>query len=138
MRLPYRGFDFSGPHITYNIPGKLAAKGFSWKAMRVHTSPRVASPIYTPHFNPAVWYPDLAMYRYGLGNFYSIDGTITHYHNWFELLFEDVPDDSERTLPPESGSLPLAFIKVYTRNFLNDLRNNSLQLPDLEQKEFEK
>ena len=130
LRLPYRAVDFNGDHITYNLPARLAEHGLSWYPMQVHTSRRVAEPIYTPRFDAPRWQPELAMYRYGLGNFYSLDGVVTHYHNWFERALEDVEDDSTRTLSEESGALPLAFLKTYTRNFLDDLVRGVVDLPE--------
>jgi glycosyltransferase involved in cell wall biosynthesis len=131
LLLPYRAIDFNGDHITYNLPNSLAARGLGWRPMRVHTSLPTEAPIYAPRFEAPQWRPELAMYRYGLGNFYSIDGVITHYHNWFERAFEDVEDDSARTLPETSGGLPLAFIKAYTRNFLEDLARGAVQMPEV-------
>lgn len=132
MRLPYRGIDFFGEHITYNLPNRLRAHGLEWRPMRVHTSARTSAPIYTPRFDVPHWNPELAMYRYGLGNFYSLDGLVTHYHNWFERAVEDVTDDSERTLPAASGGLPLAFLKRYTRSFVDDYARGTVHLPDPE------
>jgi glycosyltransferase involved in cell wall biosynthesis len=129
VQLPYRAVDFTGAHITYNLPHRLAARGLTWKPMTVHTSSRVTVPIYTPGFNAPMWNPDYAQFRYGLGNFYSLGGVVTHYHNWFERSLEDVPEDSDRRLPPESGGLPLAFIKKYTTNFLEDLERGSVDVP---------
>jgi glycosyltransferase involved in cell wall biosynthesis len=130
LPLPFRGLDVTGDHITYNIPARLRAHGLEWQAMRVHTSTRVDDPIYTPPFHAPQWSPELAMYRYGLGNFYSIDGIVTHYHNWFERALEDVADDSERTLPASSGGLPLVFLKRYTRTFLDDFARGAVDIPE--------
>jgi hypothetical protein len=129
MRLPLRAIDVTGEHVTYNLPGRLRERGLEWGAMRVHTSPRVTDPIYSPRFELPTWNGELAMYRYGLGNFYSVGGTVTHYHNWFERALEDVDDDSTRVMPPESGGLPLAFVKRYTTNFIEDFKAGRLQLP---------
>jgi len=131
LRLPYRAIDFNGEHITYNLPRRLTEQGLGWTAMRVHTSDRLAAPIYAPRFDAPMWKAELAMYRYGLGNFYSLDGVVTHYHNWFERAFEEVEDDSTRTLPEASGGLPLAFLKKYTRNFLDDLAYGSVRIPEV-------
>ena len=130
LPLPFRGLDVTGDHITYNIPTRLREHGLEWQAMRVHTSTRLDHPIYTPHFQAPQWTSELAMYRYGLGNFYSIDGIVTHYHNWFERAVEDVADDSERTLPASSGGLPLAFLKRYTRTFLDDFARGAVDIPE--------
>jgi glycosyltransferase involved in cell wall biosynthesis len=130
LPLPFRGLDVTGDHITYNIPERLRAHGLEWQPMRVHTSARLEAPIYTPHFDAPQWTPELAMYRYGLGNFYSIDGIVTHYHNWFERAVEDVADDSERMLPASSGGLPLVFLKRYTRTFLDDFARGAVDIPE--------
>lgn len=129
LRLPYRGLDLTGAHVTHNLPERLRAEGLDWHPMRVHASPRVSKPIYTPGFDLPQWTPELALYRYGLGNFYSLDGVITHYHNWYERALEDVPEDSTRTLTPAEGGLPLVFLKRYTQNFLGDLERGELALP---------
>jgi glycosyltransferase involved in cell wall biosynthesis len=131
LRLPVKMIDLNGDHLTYNLPVRMQEAGLDWKAMSVHTSERLAEPIYTPRFPLPQWRPDLALYRYGLGNFYSIDGVITHYHNWFERAFEDVADDSEKTLPASSGGLPIAFLKAYTKAFLDDLSRNAVRLPEI-------
>ena len=130
LPLPFRGLDVTGDHITYNIPTRLREHGLEWQAMRVHTSTRLDDPIYTPHFHAPQWTSELAMYRYGLGNFYSIHGIVTHYHNWFERAVEDVADDSERTLPASSGGLPLVFLKRYTRTFLDDFARGAVDIPE--------
>lgn len=131
LRLPFRTLDLNGDHLTYNLPARLAEHGLSWKAMSVHTSQRLAEPIYTPQFDVPLWRPELAHYQYGLGNFYSIEGVVTHYHNWFERALEGVTDDSQQTLPPESGGLPLAFLKRYSENFLSDLGAGRLRIPNV-------
>jgi len=130
LRLPQRAIDFNGDHITYNLPPRLRERGLRWQPMKVLTSRRVQEPIYTPRFDVPLWKPELAMYRYGLGNFYELDGIVTHYHNWFERALAEVTDDSEQTLPPQSGGLPLAFLKRYTRNFLEDLGCDSVDVPE--------
>ncbi len=130
--LPYRGIDLSGEHITYNLPRSLRARGLTWKMMDVLTSARVSEPIYTPPFHAPMWTEELARYRYGLGNFYALDGVVTHYHNWYERALEQVPDDSERTLKPESGGLPVAFLQTYSRNFLDDLARGAVDVPHVE------
>lgn len=131
LRLPLRAIDLTGDHVTYNLPRRLRERGFDWQPMRVHVSPRTEEPIYTPQFDAPMWKSELAHYRYGLGNFYSLDGVVTHYHNWFERALENVGEESTATLPPQSGGLPLAFLARYTRNFLDDLERGALQLPEV-------
>jgi len=129
LRVPYRALDLSGDHITYNLPVRLADHGLTWTMMKVLTSPRTDAAIYAPRFDAPLWKPELAMYRYGLGNFYALDGVVTHYHNWYERALEQVPDDSDRLLPPASGSLPIAFLQTYSRTFLSDLAAGQVHMP---------
>jgi glycosyltransferase involved in cell wall biosynthesis len=133
IRWPYRAIDFSGAHITHNIPGMLAEHGFTWRMMDVHTSAIELHPIYSPTFQPKYWSDCLSFYRYGLGNFYSIDGCVTHYHNWFDRITNEsgeISDDSQATFPKEGGT-PVAYIRAYTRNFLADLEKGALVIPDV-------
>lgn len=132
LTLPYRGIDLTGDHVTYNLPRSLEQQGLTWKMMDVLTSANVPEPIYTPRFHAPMWTEKLARYRYGLGNFYALDGVVTHYHNWYERALEQVPDDSERTLAPESGGLPVAFLQTYSRNFLHDLARGAVDVPKVE------
>src|SRR5262245_28092398 len=112
MKLPYRAFDFRGDHITYNVPTALAARGHTWRMMDVHTSSREPEPLYVLNFKPNYWWESLPYLRYGLGNFYSLDGQITHYHNWFDrvdLAAHDLDPKSAETIPPEGG-IPTAYL----------------------------
>jgi len=132
LHLPYRGIDLSGDHVTYNLTRRLNERGLTWVKMDVLTSTRVREPIYTPRFDAPMWTPELAMYRYGLGNFYALDGVVTHYHNWYERALEQVAEDSDRTLPPKSGGLPVAFLQTYSRSFLDDLARGAVDIPRIE------
>lgn len=133
-RVPYakKIFDFYGNHITHRIPERLRAQGYTWHAMRVHPSDRVTEPIYVPKFQPGVWSDELPYLRYGLGNFYSLDGVITHYHNWYERADLQVDIQSTRTTSKDNKGFPLAYISVYTQAFLNDYSAGSVTLPSLE------
>ena len=91
---------------------------------------RLTEPVYRPPFTPEYWSEELGYLRYAMGNFYSLDGEITHYHNWFERALENVEEDSTQTLPEQSGGLPLAFLARYTRNFMDDYERGTLQLPE--------
>ncbi len=134
IRWPFRAVDFYGEHVTYNLPAMLADCGLSWKMMEVHTSTTELRPIYEPHFQPKYWEESWALYRYGLGNFYSIDGKITHYHNWFDRTIGE-PSDGERSQAtfPKEGGLPVAFVKIYTERFLSDLTTGQLVIPRVTQ-----
>jgi len=128
FRVPYpqRVLDFYGEHTTHNIPSRLKKTGLKWFAMNVHVSDHIDAPMYQPGFLPRTWSEELAYLRYGLGNFCSIDGVITHYHNWFDRAPRNIPLDS----PEEHRcGIPLAYIKSYTDAFLRDYTTNSLILP---------
>jgi hypothetical protein len=102
--------------------------------MKVHASKWVEAPIYEPSFVPPCWENELGHLKYGLGNFYSLDGVITHYHNWFERIIEDVPVDSQQ-VRIDQGGLPLAYLSVYTKRFLEDQKRGTLELPDPDEPE---
>jgi glycosyltransferase involved in cell wall biosynthesis len=134
LPMPRRVLNLYADHVTHSLPETLRQRGLTWYPMDVHVSERTDSPIYTPPPGPIpadwVWKDDLAYYRYGLGNFYSIDGTITHYHNWYERLCTDVPSDSRRTTTHDgSRGFPLAYVRAYTERFLNDLNTQQIRLP---------
>jgi hypothetical protein len=133
MKLPYRAFDFSGEHITYNVPTALAARGLTWRMMSVHTSTREPQPVYVPNFKPKYWGESLHHLRYGLGNFYSLNGHITHYHNWFDRAgvgSNDFDPTSTETIPPEGG-IPKAYLQICSRRFLADLERGCVQIPEV-------
>lgn len=132
--IPRRALDLYADHVTHRLPARLQRSGLRWFPMRVHVSDRVESPIYQPRLPDIpshwVWNESLAYYRYGLGNFYSIDGTITHYHNWYERVRVDVPDDSlETTTYDGSPGFPLVYVRNYTNRFLADFRGGCVRLP---------
>jgi len=131
MRLPHRALDLFGEHVTYNLPAVLRRGGLTWTMMEVHTSTEEAEPFYAPHFKTKYWNELWGRLRYELGNFYSINGIITHYHNWFDRVQEaNVPIDSTEMVPREGG-FPLAFLKLYTDRFLSDLRTGAIIIPKL-------
>ena len=75
--MPRRRIDFYGPHVTHNIPSELAKRGLSWFKMDVHWSEPVLRTHIQARHSAKIWSSELAYLRYGLGNFYSIDGIIT-------------------------------------------------------------
>ena len=135
VKWPYRAIDFFGDHITYNVPTMLERSGLTWRMMQVHTSTVEDKPIYTPNFRPKYWDESWGHYRYGLGNFYSLDGHVTHYHNWFDRTAADSLsiDSASRDTYPKDGGLPLAYVSAYTRRLLSDLDNSTIVIPDIEQ-----
>lgn len=122
--LPVKGLDFYITHITHNLPALLGKHGYSWFKMNVLISDRMEKPVYKPGYEPGEWSEELAYLRYGLGNFYSIDNEITHYHNWYDRI----SNESKRNYVSKTG-FPVEYIQIYTDNFLNDLLNESLILP---------
>lgn len=122
--LPVKRLDFNIKHVTHKIPALLTRHGFSWFKMNVLISDKMERPVYKPDFTPGQWSEELAYLRYGLGNFYSIDNEITHYHNWFDRI----SNESKRKYV-NKNSFPAEYIQIYTDNFLKDLLNESLILP---------
>lgn len=129
IKIPFIGIDFYGPHITHRLPEQLHKKGLSWSPMNVLISEKQADPIYQPPFKPKVWSDELSYLRYGLGNFYSLDGHITHYHNWYERIVSDVTVDSMQTTGKNGEGFPSAYIKSYTERFLADYLRGELMMP---------
>lgn len=130
LPFPYLSLDFLGPHVTHNIPSRLDEAGLFWFPMEVHASDRVSEPIYLPDFKPGCWNDELPYLKYGLGNFYSIDGTVTHYHNWYDRrLGEGKVSDAWRTTEKNGGGFPLGYIKAGTDAFLRDYTSGRLSLP---------
>ena len=129
VSLPAREVDFFGDHITHNLPDRLARAGFDWFPMRVHVSDTLDRPIYVPRFVPPVWSAELGSLRYGLGNFYSIDGEITHYHNWYDRVDKSADVDSELTTGGPGRGFPSAYIRTYSEAFIRDYQNGQLVVP---------
>jgi len=129
--IPYaiRRLDFYGDHISDRLPQRISKRGYFWKPMLVHASDHVEEPIYVPPFRPSVWSDELSYLRYGLGNFYSLDGVITHYHNWYDRLNLAVSEDSRETSGSDGTGFPLAYIRAYSTAFLRDYQANGLVLP---------
>lgn len=126
---PRLRLDLDHYYVTHDLPATLGRRGYTWQPMRVHASPREASSVYRPPFTPEYWSDELSHLRYGMGNFYSLDGVITHYHNWFDRVAKDVPVESRETTEGAGKGLPLAFLSLGTRRFLEDLLAGRLVLP---------
>ncbi len=126
--LPRYEFDFSGGHVTHNIPQLLKTRGMSWYPMRVHPSNKGREPFYIPTVQPTIWSEELSYLQYGLGNFYSIDGIITHYHNWYDRVATSVRPQAANK--PNSKEFPADFINQYSSRFLSDYHSDQVDLPD--------
>lgn len=129
LPLPRRTLDLSQAHVTHGLPRRLATKGMTWRAMKVHASP-LQDARWAPPFHAKHWRAEWGSYRYAFGNFYSLDGEITHYHNWYDRVSKNVRPDSTETCNPNGEGIPLAFIAHGTRNFLADYQSGQLLLPD--------
>jgi glycosyltransferase involved in cell wall biosynthesis len=134
---PRLRLDLDHYYVTHDLPGTLERCGYSWCPMKVHASPKEPEPIYMPPFTPQYWSDDLAYLRYAMGNFYSLDGQITHYHNWFDRVDSDVPLDSLETTDGDGKGLPLAFLSLGTRRFIEDLDAGHLILPPPDEPQLE-
>jgi hypothetical protein len=132
--VPYyrKGVDFYGDHITYNLPRRLAGAGLAWVPMSVHVSEHLKDPFFVPDFPLQHWSPELGYLRYGLGNFYSLDGVITHYHNWYDRRIDRTKQfDPQETLEMNGGGVPVAYLKAYTDNFMADYQHGNVTIPKL-------
>lgn len=120
---PRLAVDFYGPHVTHRLPEKLAARGMQWRPMNVHWSAPTKEPIYFPSEPAPVWSEELAYLTYGLGNFYSLGGEITHYHNWYDRIH------AENGAGPVRCDFPYDYIVATTTRFLSDLAKGTLLIP---------
>lgn len=129
--IPRKEFDFSGGHVTHHIPHLLQARGLSWFAMGVHASNREETSFYVPSEPAKVWSPELGHLRYGLGNFYTIDGVITHYHNWYDRVITAKTEGAATKTASKAGSkeFPGDFINQYSSRFLADYQGGNVDLP---------
>jgi len=133
LRVPQRVVNFYSNHATHFLPEELAHRGLSWVPMKVHTSRYVPEPLYRPDPDVKCWADELAHLEYGLGNFYSVDGTFTHYHNWYERLLDN--EHSKRQ--PDRSGIPLDYVGQRSRQFLADLAAGRVTLPDVAMPERE-
>ncbi len=127
-----REFDFAGDHITYNIPQTLKRSHFTWFPMTVHTSNWRNEAFYEPNFALRSWHwrPEFGHLRYGLGNFYSIDKVVTHYHNWYDRRTHQMKAQKPESTLEEGGSgVPTEFLDQYTSRFIEDFSNEAIELP---------
>ncbi len=134
--LPYarHGLDFDAPHITHHLPKRLGAAGLSWTAMDVQPSERLPESRYGPYPGAPVWSGELAYLRYGLGNFYSINGVVTHYHNWYDRIpRSEAGDDCSAS----RRNFPRQYVRDYTLAFLADYRAGRLVVPGARKRDRE-
>ncbi len=122
--------DLYGKHVTHNLSKRLEQANLNWFAMSVLASNLSKNTLYSPKIRSRIWLDEMGKLEYGLGNFYAIDGEITHYHNWYERLFNIEYFDSPTTEPNGQG-FEYDFIKSYTNRFIKDYENNNVNLPNV-------
>ena len=132
LTIRHRSVDFYGPHITHRLPEQITDIGLTWQPMRVHYSAVRDQPVHPRPSLPGVWTDELRYLVYGLGNFYSLDGIITHYHNWYDRMQKTVASQSPRKATNRNTDFPLDYIKAYSDHFLKDYRSGQLDLPAME------
>jgi glycosyltransferase involved in cell wall biosynthesis len=128
LRVPQRTVDFYGDHVTHKLPFLLARLGLNWFPMAVHWSDRVDNAIFKLVDGSRVWSEELSFLRYGLGNFYSVNGIVTHYHNWYDRVSGQGHSgfDANRN---KKDYFPLDYIRAYTLAFLSDLKAGRVVVP---------
>lgn len=130
--------DFYGPHVTHNLAEQVQSSQLTWHPMRVMHSNYLPEARYTPLLMTDIWHEKLAELQYGLGNFYAIGDTITHYHNWYDRLdFNALKENPAATTAANNQGFPLGYIEAYTQRFLDDYDNDRVSLPSLDQAELE-
>ena len=127
IRWPQRVVNFYSNHATHYLPAELQRRGLTWVPMKVHTSRHLPETLYTPDATVKCWSDELAHLEYGLGNFYSIDGVFTHYHNWYERLLDN--EHSKRQ--PDQSGIPLDYVGQRSQQFLAHLAAGQVNFPDV-------
>ena len=125
---PQQVVDFYSHNVTHHLPFRLTKKGYSWCPMSVHTSSMLPDRIYHADVDVDCWSDELSYLEYGLGNFYSIEGNVTHYHNWYDRLLEGHKEDQPGRSPDQQG-IPLDYIRSRSRAFLRDLKAGCVNIP---------
>lgn len=116
------GFDFYGAHVTHNIPDVINKSGCDWAMMKVHPSKLHCNAVHVE--SDSDWLKDPAFRTYGYGNFYSLDGIVTHYHNWFARW------ESQFGVGQSKWGIPAQMIKSYSLRFLKDYTNGCVEYPE--------
>ena len=125
-----REFDFFGPHVTHRIPELLARFHKTWKPLNVLMSPISATPVYSPTVRPMVWSDEMSILKYGLGNFYALDGEVTHYHNWYDRISAVPVHSGTGTIEQDGKGFSVDYIRKCSANFKSDYWSNTLDIPD--------
>lgn len=123
--------DFFGHHVTYNIPARLEVAGWRMDLIPVHVSPITPEPWFVPKVPTRDWSDSFGRLKYGLGNFYSVDGVITHYHNWYDRRPKDSIADDGRSTEADGDGFPVAFIARSTMRFISDYHRGTIEIPSV-------
>jgi hypothetical protein len=98
--------------------------------MNVYASNAEPEAFFTPDPDTTLWTEELGHLRYGLGNFYGVDGQITHYHNWYDRVITTKTGPTGTTPPQRPRrEFPPAFINAYSQRFLADYQAGTVELP---------
>ena len=128
VRLPLmRTLDLYNLHLTHQLASDLARQGLSWTAMTVLPSPRTTGWYHHAVPEGACWDPEWATLEYGFGNFYALEGRITHYHQWLTRF-----SDHDLDLLNDDG-FPIRFLTEAAARFRADYLSGSVKIPHLSQ-----
>ncbi len=115
------GIDFYGAHVTHNLPEVIRKSYCEWMPMKVYPSNRNSEPIHVD--KDSTWLADPAYRTYGYGNFYSLNGIVTHYHNWFSRW------ESKFGKEQSKWGVQASMIESYTMRFLTDYMDDCVEFP---------
>jgi len=120
---PWRVLPLYVAHVTHALPAAIRQAGLTWTPMTVYPSRRLDQAWFAPPPGKWNWQDEWGHFDYGFGNFYSLNGTLTHYHNWYSRdLFSSAADRN-------ADGVPMEYIRQYTRRFLSDLKSGNVHTP---------
>jgi hypothetical protein len=100
--------------------------------MQVHTSKHLDHAWYTPTAVTSDWQQKMAYLEYGLGNFYSVDGELTHYHNWYDRVRTHSGMKDSVSTGKNNQGFPTEYVNAYSLKFLNDFKMKRVSIPLLD------
>jgi glycosyltransferase involved in cell wall biosynthesis len=124
-RIPFvRYMNLYHRHITHYLPAELERAGLRWKQMAVLPSPTGAQWFdFDADGSGATWQAKWGSLEYGFGNFYALDGEITHFHQWYG---RDTHDDVDAL---NADGVPLRFLREAASRFERDYHAGRVHLP---------
>jgi glycosyltransferase involved in cell wall biosynthesis len=120
-RLPLRVLHLYHLHVTHYLPAAIAAAGLEWLPMDVLESPRESA--WFAADGGVTWEPAWGELRYGFGNFYALDGCVTHFHQWYS---RDSVGDGE----VNADGVPLDFLRRAADRFRADYLAGAVRVPE--------